>query len=66
MKIEITLSEANAQALPLWEAILHKERDVLLNEALLLYFKAKQEELDAKSSSQTDLSYDEFWDDVDI
>jgi len=38
----------------------------MINEALELYFRDEAEKLQALKDSQTNLSYEEFWDDVDI
>jgi hypothetical protein len=38
----------------------------MINEALELYFEEEAEKIQAMKDSQTNLSFDEFWDDVDI
>lgn len=64
--IEIELSQRNKEELEHFELLLVKDKNSIVNEALVLYFKAKQEELQAADASQTNLSFDEFWDDLEI
>ncbi len=64
--IEINLSQRNKEELEHFELLLAKDRETVINEALALYFKAKKEELEAADASQTNLSFDEFWDDLEI
>ena len=45
--------------------ILKKDADTMINEALEQYFAAKEDEM-AREDPMTNLSYDEFWDDLDI
>ena len=66
MKIDVSLSEENVQGLEVFKPLLAKDANAIINEALALYFKETQERLEAENSSQTNLSYDEFWDDLEI
>ncbi len=60
------LTDENIQNLEVFKSLLNKDENTMINEALELYFKDEAEKLQALKDSQTNLSYDEFWDDVDI
>ncbi len=60
------LTDENIQNLEVFKSLLNKDEKSMINEALELYFKDEAEKLQALKDSQTNLSYDEFWDDVDI
>ena len=62
----ITINEENLQNLEAFKTLLNKDENSMINEALELYFRDEAEKLQALKDSQTNLSYDEFWDDVDI
>jgi len=62
----IELTEENLQNLEAFKDLLNKDENTMINEALKLYFTEEAEKLQDINSSQTNLSYDEFWDDVDI
>lgn len=62
----LTLSDENMKNLQVFTELLKKDESTILNEALELYFKEETERLNDEKNSQTNLSYDEFWDDVDI
>jgi len=62
----INISEENLQNLEVFKELLHKDKNAMINEALELYFAEESEKLQAIKDSQTNLSYEEFWDDVDI
>lgn len=64
--MEEFLNEENLQNLELFENILKKEKDVMINEALQRYFLEEAQRIQDEDSSQTNLSYEEFWDDVDV
>jgi hypothetical protein len=64
--VEVFLSEQNLQDLEVFEALLCKEKDKMINEALKLYFKKETQRLEEEKNSQTNLSFEEFWDDVDL
>ncbi len=60
------LTDENIQNLEVFKSLLNKDEKSMINEALELYFKDEAEKLQALKDSQTNLSFDEFWDDVDI
>jgi len=60
------LTDENIQNLEAFKTLLNKDENSMINEALELYFRDEAEKLQALKDSQTNLSYDEFWDDVDI
>ena len=62
----IELSPQNQEDLKSFAALLNKDENSMINEALELYFSEETEKLKALENSQTNLSFDEFWDDVDI
>ena len=60
------LTDENIENIEAFKTLLNKDENTMINEALALYFKDEAEKLQALKDSQTNLSYDEFWDDVDI
>lgn len=60
------LTDENQQNLEAFKSLLNKDENTMINEALELYFIEESEKLQDRDSSQTNLSYDEFWDDIDI
>ena len=60
------LTDKNIESLEAFTSLLNKNENTIINEALQLYFKDEAEKLQALKDSQTNLSFDEFWDDVDI
>ena len=60
------LTQENMQRLKELQLLLAQDANSIINDALASYFKAKQEELEAADASQTNLSFDEFWDDLEI
>ena len=62
----IKLNTQNIENLELFKTLLNKDSNTMINEALELYFEEEAEKLQALENSQTNLSFDEFWDDVDI
>jgi len=62
----IHLTDENTEAIEAFKSLLNKDENTIINEALEFYFIEEAEKLKALESSQTNLSYDEFWDDVDI
>ena len=61
-----TLNSTNLDNLELFKKLLKKDENRIINEALELYFREEAEKLQDENSSQTNLSFDEFWDNVDI
>jgi hypothetical protein len=64
IKLELKLDKL--ESLELYAKLLNKDINTMLNEALEQYFIAEQEKLTAKEQNATNLSYDEFWDGVDV
>ena len=64
IKLELTLDKL--ERLELYGKLLNKDIKTMLDEALEQYFIAEQEKLTAKEQNATNLSYDEFWDGIDI
>ncbi len=62
----LELTDENIENLEAFKALLNKDEKTMINEALELYFAEESEKLKAMENSQTNLSYDEFWDDVEI
>ena len=60
------LDETMMQKVQALELLTNKSPDEILNEALDMYLRVKQEEEAEKQRQETTLSYDEFWDGVDI
>jgi len=64
IKLELKLDKL--ESLELYAKLLNKDINTMLDEALEQYFISEQEKLTAKEQNATNLSYDEFWDGVDI
>ncbi len=62
----IKINPTNLENLEAFKTLINKDENTMINEALELYFTQEAEKLQDKNSSQTNLSFDEFWDDVDI
>ena len=60
-----TLDAKTTEKLTAFGELLKKDASTMINEALEQYFEAKEEEL-ARQDPMTNLSYDEFWDDMDF
>jgi len=60
-----TLDVATMDRLKAFGELLNKDTNTMINEALEQYFETKEEEI-ARQDPMTNLSYDEFWDDLDI
>ena len=69
-KIDFTLDAKTIQSLLEYSEILKRPPEILLKEALEEYFVKVEKELLEKAMADenavTNLSYDEFWDGVDI
>jgi len=61
----ITLDATQIERLTAFGEILKKDAQTMIDEALEQYFEAKEEEM-ARQDPMTNLSYDEFWDDLDV
>jgi tRNA A37 N6-isopentenylltransferase MiaA len=68
--IKIEFKQSTIEDLKGFSALLHKDINVMIEEALEQYFESEQKKLIEKGieedASMTNLDYDEFWDDVDI
>ncbi len=62
----IIITDENKKNLEAFETLLNKDENTMINEALKLYFVEEAEKLQEEKDSQTNLSFEEFWDDVDI
>lgn len=60
-----TLDAQTAEKLTAFGELLKKDTSTMINEALEQYFETKEEEM-ARQDPMTNLSYDEFWDDIDL
>ena len=63
--LNFTLDTETTEKLTAFGELLKKDTQTMINEALEQYFEAKEEEV-ARQDPMTNLSYDEFWDDLDI
>ena len=61
----ITLDDNTAQQLAFYQELLKKDIPTMLSEALEQYFVSEEKRL-AEQDPMTTLTYDEFWDDLDI
>jgi len=64
--IKIELKQDKVESLKVYAALLKKDINTMLDEALERYFVEEQEKLVAKEQNATNLDYDEFWDGVDL
>ena len=68
--MQITINNDNLENLQNFGEILKKDMSSMINEALELYFEAEQKKLLeqnlANENALTNLSFDEFWDDVEV
>ncbi len=63
--LTVTINPEITQRLQTYAELLNKTPQSMLDEALEQYFEAKDEEI-ARQDPMTNLSYDEFWDDLDF
>jgi len=68
--ITLELKADKLESLELYAELLKKDINMMLDEALELYFKVEQEKLLGKNqndeNAMTNLDFDEFWDGVDL
>jgi hypothetical protein len=68
--MNISINPDNYENLVHFKTILNKDESSMINEALELYFESEQKKLLEKNledeNAMTNLSYDEFWDDVEL
>ena len=66
----IEFKQSTVENLELFSELLNKDVNMMLEEALELYFEAQQKMLLEKNlddeNMMTNLDYDEFWDGVDL
>ena len=62
---ECTLNAETTAKLAAYGELLNKDKQSMIYEVLEQYFEAKDEEF-AQKDPMTNLSYDEFWDDLDL
>ena len=60
-----TLDAETTEKLTAFGELLNKDASTMINEALEQYFEAKEEEI-VRQDPRTNLSYDEFWDDMEV
>jgi len=68
--MNISINQDNYENLDNFKEILKKDESTMINEALELYFETEKKKLLEKNveneNALTNLSYDEFWDDIEI
>ena len=64
--LKIEIKQDKLDSLKLYAQLLDKDINMMIDEALEAYFIEEAEKLKAKEQNATNLSYDEFWDGVDI
>jgi len=68
--MNITINQDNYENLSNFKEMLQKDESQMINEALELYFETEQKKLLEKNledeNAMTNLSYDEFWDGIDL
>lgn len=68
--INFVLDAETVEKLAAYGELLDKDASTMINEALQLYFAAEEKRLLeqklAEKDPMTNLSFDEFWDDVDL
>ncbi len=68
-ELQCTIDAQTMENLEAFETLLQKDRDTIVEEALRAYFLRAEELLHARGEDEnalTNLSYDEFWDGLDI
>ncbi|MEA3353435.1 MAG: hypothetical protein U9Q33_06450 [Campylobacterota bacterium] len=69
-QFKFELTNNTIENIDTFSQLLNKEPNLILNEALELYFETQQKKLLEKNledeNMMTNLDFDEFWDDVDI
>jgi len=63
---KIELKQDKVENLKVYAALLKKDINTMLDEALARYFVEEQEKLVAKEQNATNLDYDEFWSGIDL
>lgn len=63
--LKITIDSKTAEQLSYYSQLLHKDATTMVHEALEFYFVEEEKKL-SEQDPMTNLSFDEFWDDMDI
>jgi len=63
--LNITIDPKTAEQLAYYSQLLHKDTTTMVHEALEFYFVEEEKKL-SEQDSMTNLSFDEFWDDLDL
>ena len=64
--MQIELSEENLHNLEVFAPLINKDASEMINEALQFYFEEAAQKIAQEQNSQTNLTYEEFWDDFEI
>ena len=63
--LKITIDSKTAEQLAYYSQLLHKDATTMVHEALEFYFVEEEKKL-SEQDPMTNLSFDEFWDNMDI
>lgn len=63
--MHIAIDEKTVERLEYYAQLLHKDAATMVHEALELYFVEEEKKL-SEQDPMTNLSFDEFWDGVDL
>jgi len=63
--MNITIDEKTVEQLAYYSQLLHKDATTMVQEALEFYFVEEEKKL-SEQDPMTNLSFNEFWDDVDL
>jgi len=64
--MQIELTQESLQNLETFAPLLNKDASEMINEALQMYFEEAAQKIAQEQNSETNLSYEEFWDDFEI
>ena len=64
--MQIELTSESIQNLETFAPLLNKDASEMINEALQMYFEEAAQRIAQEQNSETNLSYEEFWDDFEI
>ena len=64
--MQIELTQESLQNLETFAPLLNKDASEMINEALQIYFEEATQKIAQEQNSQTNLTYEEFWDDFEI
>ncbi len=63
--LNIAIDPKTAEQLAYYAQLLHKDTTTMVHEALEFYFVEEEKKL-SEQDPMTNLSFDEFWDDIEI